>query len=100
MKKSKSTKIEFKILDFDDYHSIHSEHYKTIELGCFPPKNGGYFRYYGVFYKGRKPSIEKVMKVLDRKLKYGSFIHDRSNEEIGVTREDVLSEVKINLKNI
>lgn len=56
-----------RIQSFCDYHEIpdarkHRE--KAIELGCFPPKKGGAFRYFGLFYKGGLPSIDTVYEAL------------------------------------
>lgn len=58
-----------RIQAFVDYHEIddarqHRE--SAIELGAFPPKRGGAFKYYGLFYKGKRPSVDTVYKVLEQ----------------------------------
>lgn len=52
---------------FVDYHEIEdARQYResAIELGAFPPKDGGNFLYYGLFYKGKCPSVNTVYKKL------------------------------------
>ena len=63
----------WKIQHFDDYHSItqYEGEYKVIELGCFPVKeNYGYDRYFGLFYKGKKPKFEDVFAAMKKKVKF------------------------------
>jgi hypothetical protein len=94
-------KSTFKILHFNDYHCIKSCTYKTIELGCFPAKNHAYFRYFGLFYKGRKPSFDKVFNNIKKKIDM-----NRRNEYVDYTGNLGLkilkSEIKeaLNYKNV
>lgn len=56
-----------RIQAFIDYHEIEdARQYResAIELGCFPPKHGGAFKYYGLFYKGGRPSVNTVYEKL------------------------------------
>lgn len=97
-------KNTFKIKSFDDYHEIYpysqgEKSEKGIELGCFPPKTGGYFRYFAVIYKGRKPSVEKVLIHLKKLTHPGKFVHYRTSEDIGVSWKEIESEVKENYCN-
>lgn len=90
-------KNTFHIKHFDDYHEIRSKTFKSIELGCFPTKDGfGYNRYFGLFFKGRKPSLQKVLSSLQKKIPLNTVsIHYRTKEEIPeVTLEDLEYEVK------
>lgn len=89
-----------KIKSFDDYHDIiPPKGYKSIELGCFPPKNHWCFKYFGLFYKTRKPSVNKVFEELKKKVHFGEFYHGRTNEEIGITEQELFEEVSKALKN-
>jgi hypothetical protein len=87
---------KFTIKHFDDYHEIQSETQNCIELGCFPPKRTdyGYFRYFGLFYKGRKPSFNAVMEKMRRLVYVGQYQHHRTGDEIGITAKDLENEVK------
>ena len=69
----------YKIRHFRDYHEIQSKTYKTLELGCFPTKGYGYFRYYGLFWKGRVPSIDKILQSLNKKVMFGTFVFTKDN---------------------
>jgi hypothetical protein len=84
----------FTIRAFDDYHEIHSETQKTIELGCFPEKGRGYCRYFGLFYKGRKPSVSAVIQRLKRRIDFGDISHYRTGTDISITKEELEAEVK------
>lgn len=70
----KTTK-KFSIRHFDDYHEIvPAKGGKAIELGCFPPDRGYYYcRYFGLFYKGRKPTVKQVLDRLYPKIHLGDF---------------------------
>jgi hypothetical protein len=89
-------KTNFYIKHFDDYHEIRDNEYKSVELGCFPPKRGnyGYFRYFGLFYKGKRPSFETVFPEIKKLVYTGSFIHYRTSEDITVTEKDLKRELK------
>lgn len=90
----------FTIKHFNDYHEIRSNTYKTIELGCFPVEEYGYCRYFGLFYKEAKPSLDRVMKRLQKKVSLGEFYHIRGGEDdIGITLNDLKLEVKRALKS-
>lgn len=87
----------FFIKHFDDYHEIRSKTHKYIELGCFPPKkdNPGYCRYFGLFWKGRKPSIAKVIASLKKKIDLsGENRHYFSNVDISINLKDLTEEVQ------
>lgn len=85
----KTQKAPFMIKHFDDYHEIRSNTHKTIELGCFPTKDYGYFRYFGLFYKSAKPTYEQVLQSIKSKVKFGEFVHYRGDgEDIGIQFDD------------
>jgi hypothetical protein len=91
---------DFYIKHFNDYHQIQDDEYKSIELGCFPPKNGdyGYFRYFGLFYKGRKPSFKTVFSLMKERVYLGSFYHYRgNNEDIGINENDLKTQLQKSL---
>lgn len=93
-------KTPFKIKHFDDYHEIRSETCKSIELGCFPVEDYGYCRYFGLFYKGTKPSLDQVMASLKKKVSFGEFYHYRGGEhDIGITLKDLEKEVRSALRS-
>ncbi len=99
----KKKKNNFKIKHFDDYHEIFSKTYKYLELGCFPAiEDYGYNRYFGLFFKGRKPSLDKVMRSLIKKVSLNTEtkknVHYRTLEEIGITLKELKQEVKEALK--
>jgi len=103
IKMKKKNKSNFYIKHFDDYHSITSKTYNYQELGCFPTKDGyGYCRYFGLFFKGRRPSFDKIMQSLLKKVSLDTEsekeTHYRTGEEIGLTLEDLEYEVKESLK--
>lgn len=87
------------IKHFRDYHEIQSETFKTIELGCFPTPHHGYTRYFGLFYKGRKPSVKNVYNRMLKKVAFGVRQHHRTGQEIGIFKEDLLEEVKESMGN-
>lgn len=68
----------FKILTFHDYHCIINEDFmpgwKHHELGCFPEKNHYPWQYYGLFWKGRKPSRKKILASIKRKTGAGPYV--------------------------
>jgi len=78
------------IKDFDDYHEITENTpagWKSVELGCFPVMKYGYCRYFGLFYKGRKPSVAKIMGILLQRVYIGEFFvngMDASETEISL----------------
>lgn len=90
---------KFFIKNFADYHKIRSSTHKYIELGCFPSKEGwGYNRYFGLFFKGRKPALNKVLKSLKRKVDFDTEIkHYRTGLDIGITEQELENEVKESL---
>lgn len=92
------SKSNFKIKHFDDYHSIYSDTYKTVELGCFPVEEFGYSRYFGLFYKGRKPSLKKILSSLKKKVCYESINHYITEYYIGITLEELEEEVRLAIK--
>jgi hypothetical protein len=80
---------------FADYHEIYSDKYKTIELGCFPVDGCG--RYFGLFYKGRKPSVSQIAKSVLGKVSCEAR-HFRTGEDISVTKQEVIEEIKAAIK--
>jgi hypothetical protein len=91
---------KFYIKHFNDYHDIESETYKCEELGCYPAKNfdGGYNRYFGLFWKGRKPSLKKVVASMLRKVDFSENEHYFTGDDISITKADLISELKENWK--
>ena len=80
---------------FDDYHEIFARNgYNSIELGCFPPKGSSCCYYFGLFYKGRKPSIKQVIQELLPLIDFGSVSHFRTGSDISVTEQCVTERVK------
>lgn len=89
----------FMIRHFDDYHEIRSKTHRYIELGCWPVKNEdyGYNRYFGLFFKGRKPSATRVLAALKRKVDLDTPMHYathyRTGERIGIDEATLKEEV-------
>ena len=92
--------MEFFVGRFEDYHSIDSMQWRSgtgkkvnvIELGLFLPLDSHRREYFGLFYTGRKPSLERVMKVLDEVIEYGDL-------DYGDSKEEVEEYIKDNLKS-
>lgn len=78
---------------FNDYHDIQSETYKTLELGCFPVKDYGYCRYFGLFYKGKMPSIDKVLERVWRYVEKGEVRHYYTGQDISFDKNQVRNEI-------
>lgn len=84
--------MSFIIRNFDDYHSIKNgvnPDVTAIELGCFPVKYAGYCKYFGLFYKEEKPSVNKVMDELDKQVAYDGIIHKNTGKFIQYSRENI-----------
>lgn len=65
---------DFYVEHFADYHEIEGTHgYTAIELGCFPTENQQYNRYFGLFYKGRRPSLKVILEVLEGMVRIDQF---------------------------
>lgn len=88
------TNTRFLVRHFNDYSEIWSNTYKTVELGYFPVSEYGCCRYFGLFYKGKKPSLLEVMKRINKKVVVGDFIHYRTKENIGISPVELREEVK------
>ncbi len=99
-----NNKNTFYIRHFDDYHEIVSKTHKYLELGCFFIEEYGYCRYFGLFFKGKKPSLSRVMNSLKKKVtikneKENSYCsHYFSGKDVGHTYEELIHEVKESLK--
>jgi hypothetical protein len=93
--------MKFMVKHFDDYHDIlhYDGEYNAIELGCFPVREYGYCRYFGLFYKGRKPLIRKVLDSVLRKVTLRKLGHYRSGEDISYSRNEVLTEILRSMKD-
>lgn len=87
------SKNNWYIRSFDDYHDIESETFNTFELGCFPEPNFGYCRYFGLFYKGKRPPRKQVIGRLLKRVFVGKINNERTGTDISVTKEEVISEV-------
>ena len=100
MKELRVCKAYWYIKCFDDYHEIihHKGRYKAIELGCWMPENGcSYNLYYGLFYKGRKPTFQKVFNKLLKMV----LLNDGDPPFMylpGITKEELACELKEVLK--
>lgn len=96
----RNMKNRFYIKHYRDYHEIEApEGYQAIELGCFPNDDAGCCRYFGLYYKGRKPSLARVLNSLLKKVDLGEFFHYRTDNDIGITKKDLIEEVKSNLND-
>lgn len=91
-------KTKWYLQSFGDYHEIPltDSNYKSIEIGCFPVRNYGYCRYFGLFYKGRRPKLQEVYNRLIPKISVGDFYHYRTNENIGYSPGDIRKELRNN----
>lgn len=90
-----SKQAEWYIHHFYDYHEIENiGKYKAIELGCFPIKNQQYHRYFGLFYTGRKPAMDKVLEAVSEIV---DFNHVLTNED-ETTSDDIQKEVKTSIR--
>ena len=83
------------IRHFGDYHEIESPTMKTLELGCFVPKGDphGCCRYFGLFYKGKRPPRREVIARLLTRVEHGPTFHYYTGDEITSTEEQIRSEV-------
>lgn len=91
--------MNYYIKHFSDYHEIQDDEYKCVELGCFPPKRSYDFcRYYGLFYKGRRPSFKTIFPKMKKLVHIGYFCHYRTGDDIGITEKELKSELKKVLK--
>jgi hypothetical protein len=98
-KKPKKKEPYFKLVVVDDYHEIDPpKGWKAIELGCWPPKQDNYCKYFGIYYKDRKPSLERVFKRVCRKINFGQVEHCYTGEDVSVNKEEVFEECKQVLK--
>lgn len=91
----------FYIKSFDDYHLIEdSKNYNSIELGCFPPKRGGWYKDFGLFYKKDSgiPSFEEVKDDLFKKVSLTTFINSNTGKESIITKEEVENRIKDSLR--
>ena len=88
---------KFVIKSYDDYHEIEDE--GGLELGCFTAIGFNYRRYFGLFYKGKKPTIDKVMKVLALYVDYGCVL-SHTRRDISNSREEVEWEVRKTLQSV
>jgi hypothetical protein len=78
---------------FSDYHEIGNiGKYKAVELGCFPTKNEFYHRYFGLFYIGRKPALDDILKAIDKMIDY-----DKTKDS-EFTPKEIKKSIKLALK--
>lgn len=98
--KKKTKKSIFKIQHFEDYHEIrdYAKNYKSMELGCFPVEDHGYCRYFGLFYKGKLPSLERIIKSIKKKINFSPINHYATGEDISINLPTVIEEIKQSLK--
>lgn len=93
-KNATETTTPFRIRSFDDYHEIVAKGLKAVELGCFPQKGYDYCRYFGLFYKGRRPSFAQVWPRLRRRIDFGPVLHGYTGDDISIDEKEVIREVK------
>ena len=62
------------VMDFGDYHDIDyyledhlSQGFRCKEIAFGQKNESGYARYWGLFYKGRKPAKNKIIEMLEEK---------------------------------
>lgn len=82
-----------RIVHFDDYHEIPEavrDGNHRIELGCFPTKGFSYYRYYGLFYSGRRPSLDAILIAVLPMIRWP--------KDCTFTANNLESEIKQNLK--
>lgn len=92
-------KNKFYIKHFSDQQEVkETETHKVIDLGLLPTDDYDYFRYFGLFYSGSKPSYKKIIKSLKNKVMVGSFAHSYTGKEIGIDFNYVEEQVKKKLK--
>lgn len=91
---------DFRIKHFIDYHFIEdTKTYNAIEIGCFPPKNGGFCEYFGLYYKKGtpQPTFDQIKNSLFRKIDFGYVEHVLSGMDISTSKQEVEKEVKKHL---
>ena len=85
-----------RIKHFDDYHEIPDKRRlreSAIELGCFPPaRDYPYCRYFALYYKGRRPKPETVLKMIRKKVRFGTFIV--GGNDVGINEKGLLGDLK------
>ena len=95
-------RLKMRIKCYDDYHEIQDTKVcKSIELGCFPTKDGLYAKYFGLYYNKKlpKPSFKEIKNSLYDKVQFGKFVHYRTGKDIGVTEEYVEEQVRLVLES-
>ena len=85
---------------FADYHEIESSTYKCVELGCWPVSAAGCSRYFGLFWKGKAPSREKILKSVLDKAANQPIGHYRTGVKIAITKEELQSELYLQIDNL
>lgn len=90
----------FYILVHSDYHDIRDKgEFKSIELGCFPTRDGLCCNYVALYYKGRKPSFKKIKNSLFQKVDINkNYRHGYTGDNISMTEEEISKEVRQALK--
>ena len=75
--------MNWHIQHFADYHDIRGDdvidsegEFTAIELGCFPVPEFNCHRYFGLFFRGRRPSVEKIVKAMQLKVLLGQDVED------------------------
>jgi len=88
----------------DDYHEIRGDDifndegdFSAIELGCYPHKHCSCDMYFGLFFRGRKPSLDKIIKCMLNYVPIGQ-VEDPDDGRLDLWTVDLLKkEVKLAL---
>lgn len=96
------TNNNFYIVVHSDYHDIQDAGpFQSIELGCFPTKGDWCCNYVALYYKGRKPSFNKIKNSLFEKVDTNkNYRHGYTGDNISMTEEEISKEVLQKLKKI
>ena len=86
----------FYIEAHDDYHDIiPKKGWKAIELGCWLT-DVGYCKYFGLYYKGRKPSVGQIFPEVSKSVVFGE--NQVNGIDVSLTPEFLKEEISLNLK--
>ena len=78
---------------FADYHEIESSTHKCVELGCWPVKTAGCSRYFGLFWTGKAPKRDKILKPVLAKAADQPIAHFRTGSKLEITKEQLQIEL-------
>jgi len=96
-------KYNFRVTSYPDYHDIGyyaRKDEKYLELPCWPDRYGQY-RYFAVYWKGRKPSCKAVLERVKRKAVFCDYVQDcETDEDVSLCKKFAKRDLRDSLKEI